>query len=196
MITLSGHKSDNMPDEDIILAYKKNQDPELLGMLFERYMLLVYGVSLKYLKNREDSKDAVIQIFEILSRDIPRFEISNFKGWLYKVTRNHCLMILRKRKSPIVQYEENQFDFMESDGYLHPLDDPGNDGILERLPECMGQLSENQRICVEWFYYRQKCYKEIALELKLEERKVKSYIQNGKRNLKICLDKKEILRNV
>jgi RNA polymerase sigma-70 factor, ECF subfamily len=198
LAAFQGLKYDRLQDEEIILAFKKNRDPELLGLLYKRYMLLVYGVSLKYLKNREDSQDAVMQIFEILNNDIPRFEISNFKGWLYTVTKNHCLMILRQRKKEknFVVPDENEVFFMESDTFLHPLDNmDNNDRIIINLKECMEQLNENQRFCVEWFYYQHKCYREIASELKLEEGKVKSYIQNGKRNLRICMDQQKIIKH-
>jgi RNA polymerase sigma-70 factor, ECF subfamily len=198
LAALQGQKYDRLQDEEIILAFKKNRDPELLGVLYKRYMLLVYGVSLKYLKNRDDSQDAVMQIFEILNNDIPRFEISNFKGWLYTVTKNHCLMILRQRKKEknFVVPDENEVFFMESDTFLHPLDNmDNNDRITVNLKECMEQLNEKQRFCVEWFYYQHKCYREIACELKLEEGKVKSYIQNGKRNLRICMDQQTIIKH-
>ena len=149
-------------------------------------MYLVYGVCLKYLKNRDESQDAVMQIFEVLVTDIPRFEIRNFKSWLYGVSRNHCLMKLRKDGRERMQ-RENLGDFMETTQDLHPIEEQDED-LQARLAICLEKLKEHQRQCVELFYYGQKCYREIAAELALNELDVKSYIQNGKRNLKICLE--------
>jgi RNA polymerase sigma-70 factor (ECF subfamily) len=170
---------------------------EIPGELLKRYMYLVYGVCMKYLKNRKDSQDAVMQIFEVLVRDILRFEIHNFKSWLYGVSRNHCLMKLRRNKA-----ERNRWDkisseiIMESTAILHPIEEKDDEDLQERLKVCLEQLKKEQRRCVELFYYQQHCYKEIAAELSLDENQVKSYIQNGKRNLKICLESKTVLKNV
>ena len=157
---------------------------------------MVYGVSMKYLKNREDSQDAVSQIFEVLIRDVPRFEIMNFKSWLYVIAKNHCLMKLRKERKLQEKGMDSAEFFVESTASEHPLDEQENDGLLQRLSECMEQLNNGQRSCVEMFYYKKKCYREIAEDLDLDENKVKSHIQNGKRNLKICLEQKEMARNV
>lgn len=158
---------------------------------------MVYGVCMKYLKNREDSQDTVMQVFEILIRDIPRFEIRNFKSWLYTVTKNQCLMKLRiLQKIRNSQSINLSVEFMESTAVMHPIDEVENDMVMTRLERCLEQLNNWQKTCIEQFYYKKKCYKEIAEELKLNEKKVKSYIQNGKRNLKICMEQKEILKDV
>ena len=188
---------DHLSDEEIVLAYRKGKDMELLGLLYRKYMVLVYGVCMKYLKNREESQDAVMQIFEILVKDIPRFEIRNFKAWLYGVTKNHCLMYLRKyKKEKFNRAPEFSSEFVESENFLHPDDENNNEEILAKLASCLEELKDSQRDCVQLFYLKRKCYKEIAAELKLDEKKVKSFIQNGKRNLKICMEKGVVLKNV
>jgi RNA polymerase sigma-70 factor, ECF subfamily len=187
---------ENHSDEELVRQFREKQDLEVLGVLYKRYMYLVYGVCMKYFKNREDSQDAVMQVFEILVKDIPRFEIQNFKGWLYTVSRNFCLMQLRKSTK-----EKNRFPeissafFMESTTVMHPIEEESDAEMQERLKFCLEQLKEEQRRCVELFYYQQQCYKEIATGLNIGEEKVKSYIQNGKRNLKICLESKAELKN-
>jgi RNA polymerase sigma-70 factor (ECF subfamily) len=183
-------------DEELISKYRENRDPGVLGDLYKRYMYLVYGVCMKYFKNREDSQDAVMQIFEVLVNDIPRFEIHNFKGWLYSVSRNYCLMQLRKASRLKDRHAEiTAAIFMESTTVSHPIDEEVNEDLQDRLKSCMEQLKEEQRRCVELFYYRQQCYREIAVEMNIGEQKVKSFIQNGKRNLKICLEAKTVLKN-
>ncbi len=184
-------------DVQLVKAFRKDRNLEILGTLYKRYMHMVYGVCMKYLKNREDSQDTVMQVFEILIRDIPRFEIQNFKSWLYTVTKNQCLMKLRTLKKIRNSQSVNlSVEFMESTAVMHPIDEVENDLVMKRLERCLEQLNNWQRTCIEKFYYEKKCYREIAVELKLNENKVKSYIQNGKRNLKICMEQKEILKDV
>lgn len=190
------NKLENHSDEELIRLFREKQDLEALGGLYSRYMFLVYGVCMKYFKNREDSQDAVMQIFEVLVKDIPRFEIQNFKGWLYMVSRNHCLMQLRKTSKEKNRHPEiSSAVFMESTAVMHPIEEESDPDLQERLKNCLEQLKEEQRRCVELFYYQQQCYKEIATGLNIREEKVKSYIQNGKRNLKICIESKAELKN-
>jgi RNA polymerase sigma-70 factor (ECF subfamily) len=192
----SSNTFENHSDEELVRLFREKQDLEVLGILYKRYMYLVYGVCMKYLKNREDSQDAVMQIFEICVKDTPRFEIQNFKAWLYTVSRNHCLMQLRKNSKEKNRYPEfSAAIFMESTTAMHPIEEESDADMQERLKICLEKLKEEQRRCVELFYYEQKCYKEIATGLNLGEEKVKSYIQNGKRNLKICLESKAELKN-
>ena len=178
--------------------YRNYKDLNALGILYKRYMYLVYGVCLKYLKNRDDSQDAVMQIFEVLVSDVLRYEIHHFKSWLYGVSRNHCLMKLRKDHSEKNRQEKISAElFMESTEIFHPIHDTDHDEEMQQqLRVCMEQLKQDQRRCVELFYYDHRCYREIAEELAFDENQVKSYIQNGKRNLKICIESKSILKNV
>ena len=178
-----------LTDSELLDRFCAKNDLEVLGVLYKRYMHLVYGVCLKYLRQREESQDAVMQIFEVLVKEVPKHEIQVFKSWLYGVSRNFCLMKLRKASSgkvlKLTLFDDN---FVESTTEMHPLDEVEADQKNKALQKCLSTLKEQQRKCVELFYYAQKCYKEIAMELSVDEKKVKSNIQNGKRNLKICLE--------
>jgi RNA polymerase sigma-70 factor (ECF subfamily) len=186
-------------DEELLKRFRENGDIEILGRLYERYMHLVYGVCLKYLEDRDTSKDEVMNIFEKLVTAVPEQEIVSFKTWLYVVAKNHCLMLLRSRKSEAAHRElmlDDPTFFMENVSEMHPMEnDEGMDEKMDkgidagRLEECIEKLKEEQRQCIQMFYYEGFGYKEICQKLGLEEGKVKSYIQNGKRNLKICLEK-------
>jgi RNA polymerase sigma-70 factor (ECF subfamily) len=59
------------------------------------------------------------------------------------------------------------------------------------LEKCIETLGDEQKQCVKLFYLQEKCYKEITESTGFDMNKVKSYIQNGKRNLKICMEKNE-----
>ena len=141
---------------------------------------------MKYYKDREESKDAVMQIFEKLVTTLKSHEVEHFKSWLYVTARNHCLMALRSRKGR--NFEEISPSLMESDNLLHLEDEPEMEANLSKLEKCIESLINEQKQCVQLFYLQQKCYREISQSTGFDDNKVKSYIQNGKRNLKICME--------
>lgn len=181
-------------DEKLLQEFRKTSDPEVLGELYSRYMHLVYGVCLKYLKDREESMDTVMQIFEKLMTGIPDVEIANFRSWLYVVTKNFCLMELRSRKSKnekYLEWQKEELTFMENGSEMHPLDKDGSE-TDRALEECISRLKTEQQECIRQFYFHNRCYSEIALKMNIDEKKVKSHLQNAKRNLKICLEEKNV----
>lgn len=180
-------KINEQDDSSLIVAYKKTGDLEVLGTLYNKYMHLVYGVCFNYFKDEELSKDAVMQIFEELVVKLKMHEVQNFKSWLHVLTRNHCLMALRKSvKNLTVTLEDN---FVENGDFVHLDMDDAKETQLTVMEKCMETLSEEQRRSVDLFYLQEKCYKEVADITGYDMLKVKSYIQNGKRNLKICIEK-------
>jgi RNA polymerase sigma-70 factor (ECF subfamily) len=189
---LPGKKSVGKADEELLRDFRKTGELEVLGELYSGYMHLVYGVCLKYLKDRDESMDAVMQIFEKLIIEIPKHNIENFRSWLHVVTKNHCLMQIRAHKSQSEKHnkwiEENRI-FMENGSGLHPLDNEEAEMDLA-LKECIERLKNEQKECIKQFYYESRCYNEIAVNLNLDENKVKSHLQNGKRNLKLCIEEK------
>lgn len=177
-------KITNTTDERLLQEYKQNGDLNTLATLYQQYMHLVYGVCLKYLGDEEQSKDAVMQIFEELVQKVNRHTITQFKGWLYVLSRNFCLMQLRTGKKLII---ESMPDFMEfADDAHHDNDNEENFTALER---CREKLPAAQKMSIQLFYIEEKCYQEISNDTGYSMNEVKSYIQNGKRNLKICLEK-------
>jgi RNA polymerase sigma-70 factor (ECF subfamily) len=190
---LKSKNKEELNDKDLIQLYQTESDPEVLGQLYSRYVSLVYGLCLKYLDDREEAKDAVMQIFEQLAEEILHHEILNFKSWLYVLSKNFCLMQLRKQKSLRKKEEkwlQNQDSFMESQFDLHPVDGDENPLLNKRLQKCIEKLKDKQQQCIQLFYFAHKSYRQITDETGLDEKKVKSLLQNGKRNLKICLEKK------
>ena len=178
-------------DEEILEKFKVSDDMEWLGRLYKRYMQLVYGVCLKYFKDRERASDGVMDIFEKLVQELPRNDVKNFKSWLYVVTKNYCLMTIRHDKSvqnKVDIFRNEQLTFMENQLDWHPFENNGNDIPETALLKCIENLKEHQKRCVEMFYMEKRCYNEISGELHIEIKKVKSHIQNGKRMLKICID--------
>lgn len=191
MFLLPGRINKNLTDEELLEKYQSTEDMALLGELYSRYMHLVYGLCLKYLRGREESRDAVIQIFEVLSEKVLQHEIHHFKSWLYVVVKNYCLMNIRAEKAREKKNRMWSSDFMESGTELHPIDSDTRNNDIE-LKDCIEALKPDQKKCIDLFYFQNKCYREIAEKLKMTEKKVKSHLQNGKRNLKICLDHKHV----
>ena len=168
--------------------YVQTSHQELLGQLYSRYIPLVYGLCLKYLGQVEDAEDAVNNIYEELTRKVHKYQIDNFKTWLYSVAKNHCFQILRKEKGRV--FEDIDERIMESDELEH-LIDVDEDGEKEHaLNYCLTTLPEKQRQCIVHFFFEDCSYADIVEKTGFALNKVKSYIQNGKRNLKICILKK------
>jgi RNA polymerase sigma factor (sigma-70 family) len=178
-----------LTDKELVTLYKESGDMGVLGELYQRYMELVYGVCLKYFKEPETAKDAVIQIFEELVIKLKKHEVENFKGWLHQVAKNHCLMQLRtprnlktvEFKTELVQNEEN----VHLNGVLEKEEN------FERLEYCLGTLIPEQQEAIRLFYLEGKCYNEIVEMTGQEWNQVRSFIQNGRRNLKLCMEKNE-----
>jgi RNA polymerase sigma factor (sigma-70 family) len=175
-------------DDQLISLYKRESDIAVVGELYSRYLSLVYGLCLKYLKDREASKDATMQIFERLGSLLHQHEVITFKSWLYVVAKNHCLMHLRaSKKMQVVEFLPN---VMEKELRAHQEDDFDVEQHLTGLEQCLETLVTEQKQCFELFYLHQKSYKEIQTTTGFDDKKVKSYIQNGKRNLKICMEQR------
>ncbi|RYD55857.1 MAG: sigma-70 family RNA polymerase sigma factor [Sphingobacteriales bacterium] len=175
-----------MTDEALLQYYRSSGDNHWLGVLLQRYTLLLLGVAMKYLKDKELAQDAVQYVFLRSLTHLPDGEIQNFKGWLYVLMRNHCLQQLRNKTYP-----------KDETAFLHLADATTDKGELERHDYTLEQMSEElnkleteQRECIILFYLKKKSYQDIMDETGFSFVQVKSYIQNGKRNLKLALQRK------
>ena len=183
----NSQKIKEQDDVALIAQYKSTGDLNVLGTLYNKYMHLVFGVCVNYLKDEEESRDAVMQIFEELVVKLRVHEVQNFKSWLHVLARNYCLMAIRKKsKSNTVSLEDV---VMENIEFVHLDIEDAKETKLTIMEKCMESLTEEQRVSVDLFYLQEKCYKEIVDVTGYDLTKVKSYIQNGKRNLKNCIEK-------
>jgi RNA polymerase sigma-70 factor (ECF subfamily) len=187
------NKIKSMTDEELVFAFKQNGNNKVFGEIFQRYTHLVFGVCMKYLRNEEKAKDAVMQVFEKLFNDLHRQEILSFKSWIYIVAKNHCLMKLRKRKTLLKEdqrYKKDvQSDFMELAVEFHHNGAKGQEAIFEQLHDAIKLLNDKQRECIDLLYLQNNSYKQVAEITGYSMKQVKSHIQNGKRNLKNYLGK-------
>lgn len=187
MAFLKNIPTSELPDRELVSLFRTSGNMEVLAVLFQRYMDLLYGVCLKYLKQPEPAKDAVMQIFEELVAKLPKHEVDNFKSWLYTLAKNYCLMQLRTPKN--LKTTEFNPDSMQLEEEMHLNGIQVKEENLQKLERCLQTLSPEQKKAVELFYLQNKCYKEIAEATGIEWNKVRSFIQNGRRNLKICMEK-------
>ncbi|MCI0920369.1 RNA polymerase sigma factor [Sphingobacterium rhinopitheci] len=179
-----------MSEKELLLQYKVSGNLESLGKVYAPYMSLLYGVCYKYLQDVDRSNDAVMQIFEELIVKLRIHEVDNFKSWLYVYAKNYCLMQLRKDKKQ--QYVDLDHFMYESEQKLNDINDSRwQEQHFHKLELCMQTLNKEQEVCVRLFYLNQQCYKDISEETGLDLNKVKSAIQNGKRNLRICMESKK-----
>lgn len=177
-----------MTDDGLLQLYHQEKNSEWIGVLLQRYTLLLFGVCLKYLKNEDEAKDAVQQIFLKVLTEIERHNVAYFKSWLYTVAKNHCLMRLREQHGKKIkvltenimpQYEDlKKFELLQNEATFHFLEE----ALQELIPE--------QQDCVSLFYLQKKSYQQISVKTGFSLLQVKSYIQNGKRNLKTAIEKK------
>jgi RNA polymerase sigma factor (sigma-70 family) len=182
------HTLKNLSDEELVNLFRLQKNTDALGILFNRYATLVYGVSMKYLKNTELAKDATSQVFEKLLTDLHKHEVVVFKAWLYRVAQNHCLMHLRANNhltKSVDVFPENSVEYEET---LHPVIE--KEEMLNNLEASLTTLNVEQRQCIALFYLQKKSYTEIMQETGFNFMQVKSFIQNGKRNLKGKLSQK------
>ncbi len=183
-------KKEYSSDEELLKHYKQSGNKELFADLFKKHVSVVYGTCLFYLQDKAEAQDATMQLFERLMLDINNREIDNFKGWLSFVVRNHCISLIRKKKSyqknmksyGDFEYEDTTYETEEK------IQSVSDDVMLEQMKLSLPKLKEGQRVCLELFYLQNKSYQEIANETKYTLNEIKSYIQNGKRNLKLLLE--------
>lgn len=178
-----------LTDKELVVLYKESGDMAVLGELFQRYMDLIYGVCLKYYKEPETAKDSVMLIFEELVTKLRKHEVDNFKGWLHQLAKNHCLMQLRTPRN--LKTVEFKTELVQSEDNVHL------NGVLEKeenfkkLEYCLGTLAAQQQEAIKLFYLDGKCYNEITEITGQDWNQVRSLIQNGRRNLKICMENAE-----
>ncbi len=175
------------PDEVLVRAWVDKGDSAALGQVYARYMTLIYGICLKYLKDTHASEDAVMQIFEQVQKKLAGSEVQNFKAWVCTVARNHCLMELRKVKNKQVEHLD------PADSRVFELDDTDfgfaddREELLVRLEKCLELLGATQKWMVRLFYLEEMSYQQISEQTNTALGMVRSHIQNGRRNLRNCM---------
>ncbi len=193
VILLSSARMDEA-DQTLIEMYRKTGDKALIGELFNRYSGFVLAVCMKYVQDTTLAEELTVEIFESLFKKLKNHTVDFFKTWLYSVSKNHCLLhhrsasAFRKHKG---LFQQEQDGFMESEDSMYPSEENEKADKIKIVQDALGRLKPEQKVCVELFYIENKTYEEISRESGYNIKKVKSYIQNGKRNLKLILEGKK-----
>jgi len=179
----------HISDTELLEKYYADHNNEWLGILLQRYTLLLLGVSMKYLKNEEEAKDSVQQIFLKVIQELKKYKVEYFKSWLYMVAKNHCLMRIREKQGRITAEITDRLTARpeeETDRQILLQ----NDHTLDLMEQSLTELNPEQQQCVTLFYLQKKSYQEVSDETGFSMLQVKSYIQNGKRNLRLLVERK------
>ncbi len=191
MFSFGSNKRQNLSDGDLIERYRYSYDNAYIGELFQRYSHMLFGVCLRYMQDEEKAKDIVMDVFEKVLSDLKRHQVENFRTWVYSVAKNQCLMELRKEKRMDTKQEEFAHlsrEIMESDIPQH-LNGESQEETDRKLDAAIDGLKGGQRECIRLFYFEKKSYEEIEATTGYTYNEVKSFLQNGKRNLKIQLSR-------
>lgn len=176
---------EDLDDQELLSRFYADGNNRWLGTLLPRYSLLLFGVCMKYLKNEEDARDCVQQVFLKVIDQLHKYNVNHFKSWIYMVAKNHCLMLLRDQKHYNVEWSEN-INPSEEEMERRQKNEQ-NEKLFNLLHENIGKLKPEQQICIRYFYLEKKSYAEIAEITGFTMPQVKSYLQNGKRNLELLM---------
>ena len=183
---MDSRKYNDKDDKELLTYFYQDRNNEWLGIILQRYTLLIYGVCMKYLKNEEDAKDSVQQIFLKVISELHKYKVDYFKSWLYMIAKNHCLMKLRDKHGITAELNENHLKYSDvNDGITAEQ----KDSTFRNMESALENLNHEQKVCIKEFYLEKKSYLQIANDTGFTVMQVKSHIQNGKRNLKIQLEK-------
>jgi RNA polymerase sigma factor (sigma-70 family) len=184
-------KYQDYSDQQLLSSFYKTKDNEWLGVLFPRYTLLIFGVCMKYLKDEQNAKDATQQIFVKCIDELQKYPVEYFKSWVYMITKNYCLMQLRHHPSKkAINIDDVSYSIKDESKSSDIEELKEKEVTLELMVSSLAELTIEQQQCVTLFYLEKKSYQEIAEHLNINYMQVKSAIQNGKRNLKIIVQKK------
>lgn len=181
------NKFDDITDEELLTKFYQSNNNDWLGILLQRYTLLLFGTCMKYLKDETKARDTVQQVFVKVINELPKYKVTYFRSWVYMIAKNNCLMQLRSRNITIdietreIIADENNLDILKAKEKDYSL-----------LESSINELNEEQRVCIDLFFLQKKSYNEIVSSTNFTLMQVKSYIQNGKRNLKILIEKKRM----
>jgi RNA polymerase sigma-70 factor (ECF subfamily) len=180
-----------VPDAELLERYKRTKDQKWLSQLFGRYVHLIYGVCLRYSPDVREAEDMTMEIYQKIVSKTLNHQIKHFKSWIYVVAKNHCLEKIRKMTGR--RTESFDPNFMQLASEIHPVDEKSSSDAVETkfklLEECLKKLNEQQRVSIDLFYYQNKTYVEIAAIIEDEVSQIRSYLQNGRRNVKKCVER-------
>ena len=178
-------------DKELLSKYRDTKDQKWLSQLFGRYVQLIYGVCLRYTPDVREAEDFTMEIYQKVADKALTHQIKSFKSWVYVVSKHHCLEHIRKITGRRIESFDPNFMQMQSE--FHPIDEMEDKMVMEAkfevMEHCLKKLNDLQKLSIELFYYKNKSYVEIANLIEDEVSQVRSYLQNGRRNIKKCIER-------
>lgn len=185
---MNKENKDHISDQELLERFYATRDNQWLGILLQRYTLLLLGVCMKYLKNEEEAKDSVQQIFLKAITELQKYQVTYIKSWLYMIAKNHCLMKLRDKTGKMTKEITDALPVSAPESNLTDLAE--KEEVLNLVEASIEELNEEQKTCVTLFYLQKQSYNQVSDITGFNLLQVKSFIQNGKRNLKLLVEKK------
>lgn len=186
---MKNDKYNHITDQQLLEYFYADRDTKWLGIVLQRYTLLLLGVCMKYLKNEEEAKDSVQQIFLKTITELQKYKVEYFKSWIYMVAKNHCLMKLRDKHGKIpAEINESLLATPEESADKQAM--MQNEKVMDLMDEALKELNPEQQQCVTLFYLQKLSYQQVSDKTGMSMLQVKSHIQNGKRNLKLIIERK------
>jgi RNA polymerase sigma-70 factor (ECF subfamily) len=179
-------KISSRSDDELLALFRETDDEHYFAELYSRYIYLIYGVCLNYLKTEAEAQDAVMELFEDVRQKVGQYDIKFFRAWIYSVVKNHCIKLVQKNRQQLSIALPSQF--MESNDFPALFNEDHKEENIRLLQKCLEKLPAPQQASVKLFFLSDKSYADIAKITGFQLKSIKSYIQNGKRNLKICMD--------
>ena len=157
-----------------------------LSELFEMHRVKVFRLSWRMLGSEQDAEDVLQEIYLKVFDRIKNYRgDSAFSTWLYRMTTNHCLDILRRRKIIAFLGFENAPEAVEKKDSTKAL----NLGLSPVVEKALAKLPEKQKACLLLREMEELSYEDIAASLQLSLGSVKSNIHRAKGFLKEYLEK-------
>ena len=177
-------------DQDLI-AKVLDGDTNAFSVLVNRYKDLVFSLSLKMLKNREEAEEISQDAFIKVYKSLHKFKgDSKFSTWIYKVVYNSCLDRLKQYKKnyalvPIDEFNENQVKTLDN-----AFDALVSQDRKNAIQACLNKLPSEDSFLLTLYYFEEQSLEEISKIVGLTANNVKVKLFRGRKKLATILKEK------
>ncbi len=182
------HLSSKAQEDYYLVQRAKAKDQQAFTLLMSRYKDSLYYTVLKMVQNPVDAEDLTIESFSKafarLDSYTPNFA---FSTWLFKITSNHCIDFLRKKRIKAISIHQtgkgddgDSYELPIKDDQLNPEQMMQRDQSVSNIRAIVDQLKPHYKKMIELRYFEEKSYEEIAEEMKLPLGTVKAQLFRAK----------------
>lgn len=181
-MTENQHKK--ISDEEIVRTYLSTQRSHYFDTLYKRYSKKIYGKCISLLKDEEMAQDAMQDIFMKILLNLSKFsEKSRFSTWVYSITYNYCIDLLRRKK-------KQKTVIIEDGNAIEDVVEDVNDSFLletkvNRLKVVLEKIPQGDKMILLMKYQDSMSIKEIGSMLDKSESAIKMKIKRAKHKFKL-----------